>query len=125
MKRLAIRLLAGISIFLVLAVAVGWLAFVPGAKEPGYEFVIAWGGKGSGPGQFNDPTGLAVAGDEVFVADSRNGRVQVFDFNGNFKRQFGQPGNKPGDLKRPMNLDRKSTRLNSSHIPLSRMPSSA
>ena len=29
-----------------------------------------------------------------------------------------------GDLLRP-NIDRKSTRLNSSHIPLSRMPSSA
>ena len=30
-----------------------------------------------------------------------------------------------GGVKQPVFLDRKSTRLNSSHIPLSRMPSSA
>ena len=31
----------------------------------------------------------------------------------------------PAKLRRKVILDRKSTRLNSSHIPLSRMPSSA
>ena len=35
-------------------------------------------------------------------------------------------GHNPGDAKdKPSSKDRKSTRLNSSHIPLSRMPSSA
>lgn len=87
----------------VLAVA-GWIAFVPSAKEPPYEFVKAWGGPGSGPGEFSDPTGIAVADDAVFVADSRNGRIQVFDLDGNFKRQFGTPGEGVGELGRPMNL---------------------
>lgn len=82
----------------------GWLAFVPWAKEPGYVFVKTWGEKGTGPGQFSDPTGIAVTGDEVFVADSRNSRIQVFDFGGKFKRQFGTKGNGPGQLGRPMNL---------------------
>ena len=93
-----------IVIALAALIAVGWLAFVPSAKEPPYAFVTAWGEKGSAPGQFNDPTGIALAGDEVFVADSRNGRIQVFDLDGRFKRQFGTPGKGPGQLGRPMNL---------------------
>jgi DNA-binding beta-propeller fold protein YncE len=91
-------------ITLALLITIGWLAFVPSAKEPPYQFIAAWGEKGSDPGQFNDPTGIAVAGDEVFVADSRNGRIQVFDFDGHFRRQFGTPGKDSGQLGRPMNL---------------------
>ena len=93
MKKILLSMVA----VLVLAVLAGWLAFVPGAKEPGYRFISGWGEKGTGPGQFNDPTGIAIAGDEVFVADSRNGRIQVFDLKGKFLRQFGK-------LARPMNL---------------------
>jgi len=83
----------------------GWFLFVPQPSEPAYEFVTAWGGQGSGPGEFHDPTGIAIAGDEVFVADARNGRIQVFDLEGHFLRQFGSPGEGPGELGRPMNLD--------------------
>ncbi len=93
-----------IVIVLVALLAAGWLAFVPSAKEPPYTFVMVWGEKGDAPGQFNDPTGIAVAADEVFVSDSRNGRIQVFDRDGHFKRQFGTPGKNTGQLGRPMNL---------------------
>lgn len=92
-----------VAAMLTLALA-GWLAFVPGAREAGYEFVAAWGEPGSAPGQFKDPTGIAVAGDEVFVADARNGRIQVFDWSGKYLREFGQPGDGVGELGRPMNL---------------------
>lgn len=98
------RSLVVLIVGIVILLAAGWLAFVPSAQEPGYEFVKAWGGKGDGPGKFNDPTGIAVADGEVFVADSRNGRIQVFDLDGNFQRQFGHPGDAPGELGRPMNL---------------------
>lgn len=67
--------------------------------EPPYELVASWGTKGDGPGEFNDPTGIAVTADEVFVADARNQRIQVFDKQGKFKRAFGQD-----KLGRPMNL---------------------
>lgn len=93
-----------IAIALAVLIVAVWLAFVPQAKEPPYEFVSAWGEKGGAPGQFNDPTGIAVAGDELFVSDSRNGRIQVFDKDGRYKRQFGAPGNGPGQLGRPMNV---------------------
>ena len=104
MRRKLLKILGGGLVLLAVALAGGWLAFVPWPSEPGYEFVAAWGEKGDGPGQFNDPTGIAIAGNEVFVADSRNGRIQVFDFDGNFKRQFGAPGKGMGALGRPMNL---------------------
>ncbi|MDP2681472.1 MAG: NHL repeat-containing protein [Deltaproteobacteria bacterium] len=104
--KLTTAIKVGRTIIIVAAVfmVAGRLAFVPSAKEPSYRFVTAWGEKGDAPGQFNDPTGIAVAGDEVFVADSRNGRIQVFDLDGHFKRQFGSPGDGPGRLGRPMNL---------------------
>ena len=104
MRRKLLKFLGGLLLFLAVSLVGGWLAFVPWSKEPGYAFVTAWGEKGDGPGQFNDPTGIAVTGGEVFVADSRNGRIQVFDFEGNFKRQFGEPGKGLGELSRPMNL---------------------
>lgn len=99
-----LRVLGGTAAATLIAAIIGWIAFVPSPKEPGYVFVTAWGEMGSGPGQFRDPTGIAVAGDEVFVADARNSRIQVFDLDGNFKRAFGSPGKELGQLGRPMNL---------------------
>ncbi len=72
------RIVGGLVGAVAVLLAAGWLAFVPSAKEPGYEFVAAWGGAGTEPGRFNDPTGIAVANGEVFVSDARNGRIQVF-----------------------------------------------
>lgn len=43
-----------------------------------------------GDGQFREPWGIAVGGDgTVFVADTWNGRIQVFDAEGNFLRKWG------------------------------------
>lgn len=103
-RRTVLKIAGSIVAGLVVLALIGWAAFVPLAKEPPYEFAGTWGEKGSGPGQFNDPTGIAIANDEVFVADSRNGRIQVFDLDGHFKRQFGRPGEAYGELGRPMNL---------------------
>ena len=53
------------------------------------EWVGSWGSLGSGPGQFDTPHGVAVSPrDEVFVADRGNRRIQVFDTEGKFLRQF-------------------------------------
>ncbi len=103
-RQTALKIAGGVVAGMVVLFFAGWIAFVPSAQEPGYAFVKAWGERGSGPGQFHDPTGIAVSDGEVFVADSRNGRIQVFDFEGNFKRQFGEPGAGIGQLGRPMNL---------------------
>lgn len=99
--------IAGVVLAAILLAAAGWIAFVPSPQGPEYAFVKAWGGQGAGPGQFHDPTGIAVSADEVFVSDARNSRIQVFDYEGRFKRQFGGkagPLDAPGRLGRPMNL---------------------
>ena len=57
-----------------------------------------WGSKGTGDGQFDDPTSVAVdlATNKVYVADPRNKRIQVFDSNEHFLAkwlipEWGQP----------------------------------
>jgi len=89
----------------------GVLAFIPLGEGPAYRLAGSFGAAGDGPGQFDDPTGIAVAEDRVFVADSRNGRIQVFDRDGTFLRAFGAPGEAPGQLGRPMNLTIAQGRL--------------
>ena len=53
------------------------------------EWVASWGSLGSGPGQFDTPHGIAVSpDDEIYVADRGNRRIQVFDPEGNYLREF-------------------------------------
>ena len=56
-------------------------------------FLLGWGMKGSGPGQFDLPHSTAVDGDLVYVGDRENARIQIFDRNGRFLRElkFGHP----------------------------------
>jgi len=59
------------------------------------KFVMAWGHKGSGPGEFDTPHGLAIDSQgRIFVADRSNNRIQIFDQNGKLLaewKQFGRP----------------------------------
>jgi streptogramin lyase len=53
------------------------------------EWVMSWGSLGTGPGQFDTPHGIAVSpDDEIYVADRGNRRIQVFDTEGNYIREF-------------------------------------
>jgi DNA-binding beta-propeller fold protein YncE len=68
-------------------------------------FLGAWGTRGSGPGQFNFPTNLAVdGGGNVYVVDTGNFRIQVLDPEGKPVSSFGQPGDSPGDFQRPKGI---------------------
>ena len=54
---------------------------------------------GTGPAEFNWHRGMAVDGDDnVYVADSRNNRVQKLDATGHFLFLFGSHGNGPGQF---------------------------
>ena len=60
------------------------------------KFIKEWGRKGSAPGEFDTPHGLAMDSQgRLFVADLRNFRVQIFDQDGRYLaewKQFGMPG---------------------------------
>ena len=52
-------------------------------------FIDLFGESGDGNGQFNRPAGLAVDADgDVYVADLRNHRVQMFDREGRYLLKF-------------------------------------
>ena len=64
--------------------------------DPSLHFVFSMGGKdlkpGSEPGQLNEPVGLAIGKDgNVLVADTVNGRIAVFDEEGNWVRSLPLP----------------------------------
>jgi sugar lactone lactonase YvrE len=59
------------------------------------KFIKAWGKRGSGPGEFNEPHSIAMdSKGRVFVADRKNNRIEIFDQDGKFIdqwKQFGRP----------------------------------
>jgi DNA-binding beta-propeller fold protein YncE len=63
------------------------------------------GQKGSDPGEFGWPQGIAVAPDgKVYVSDTMNCRVQVFDHDLTWLRSFGSLGVQPGQFRRPKGI---------------------
>jgi sugar lactone lactonase YvrE len=58
------------------------LALAAAPAPAAWGVLSEWGSPGAAPGQFNNPNGIAVAGDRVHVADTLNKRVQVFDPEG-------------------------------------------
>ncbi len=57
------------------------------------KFIKSWGSRGSEQGQFNTVHGIAIdTQGNVYVADTGNKRIQVFDGDGNFKSQIENVG---------------------------------
>jgi DNA-binding beta-propeller fold protein YncE len=57
------------------------------------------------PGTFDRPTNIAVDNDSnVYVVDTFNNRIQVFDADGQFLRMFGREGNIAGTFMRPKGI---------------------
>ena len=55
--------------------------------------LLTWGSSGSGDGQLNDPTAVAIdpTTNKVYVADPRNKRIQLLDSNGKFPTKWPVP----------------------------------
>jgi tripartite motif-containing protein 71 len=68
-------------------------------------FMLKWGSSGTGIGQFSTPSDLAVdANGHIYVADTGNSRIQIFDGNGNWLGSFGSSGSQPGQLLNPKGI---------------------
>src|SRR3990170_2948111 len=70
-----------------------------------YSLITTMGERGAAEGQFNYPTNVVVDKEGyLYVVDSMNFRVQVFDRDGAFDGTYGNPGNEPGTLARPRGI---------------------
>ena len=66
------------------------------AQAQTYSYAFQFGSYGSGDGQLNIPYGVALdAAGNIYVADSGNQRVQVFNSQGNFLFKFASPAFDP------------------------------
>lgn len=64
-----------------------------------------WGSKGTGESQFNTPRTIAVGPDgSIYVADTGNHRIQVFNQDGEFVLQWGSQGTGQGQFNEPWGL---------------------
>ena len=71
----------------------------------GIVYVRTFGSGGSGAGQFNGPEQVAVVGNDVYIADFNNNRIQRFKKStGAYVSQFGTAGSGPGQLSNPSGL---------------------
>jgi DNA-binding beta-propeller fold protein YncE len=69
---------------------------------------IGTGGKAhtlTSPGDFSKPSNVAVDKEgNLYVSDTWNNRIEVFDADGEFIRQFGKHGDGPGYFARPKGI---------------------
>ena len=64
--------------------------------DDGADFLFAFGRPGSARGRFDEPSGIAVDHQcNVYVADTGNGRTQMFDAEGRLMQAFGNQQNAP------------------------------
>jgi DNA-binding beta-propeller fold protein YncE len=94
--------------FLMLSVAAGLLVALQGVaqmpQDHWYE-VCQFGAAGTNASQFDHPYGIALdTNGLIYVADSWNNRIQVFQPSGTFVRQWGTSGAAPGQLGWPWAL---------------------
>lgn len=74
------------------------------AKQDG-RLLFQFGRNGRQEGEFNYPTNIFVGKDEfIYVTDSLNFRVQIFDKDGNFVTAFGKHGDGSGDFSKPKGI---------------------
>ena len=66
---------------------------------------LDWGGSGSGNGKFDNPYGITTDPDgNVYVTDTDNFRVQVFNANGAFDFTFGSQGVDDDEFQEPLGI---------------------
>ena len=83
---------SGWKVFFTGALLLSGLVSAQAQRMPQDAWVLSrsWGSSGSGEGQFASPRGVAVGPDgRIYVADWNNHRIQVFEPDGTFVRQWG------------------------------------
>ena len=79
--------------------------------HPGGSMAFAFGAKGTQPGCFDEPRGLAVAAGRVWVADMCNHRLQAFGLDGRLLCAVGGHGDGPAQFRYPVGVGVAAGRL--------------
>jgi streptogramin lyase len=102
-----LRFLVAVLVF-VLALATAGASGASNVAHPraaAPAFLLQWGSKGTGNGQFDRPSFVAVDDDGfVYVADSGNHRIQKFDEDGVYVSQWGRYGSGDADFNFPRGI---------------------
>jgi DNA-binding beta-propeller fold protein YncE len=76
---------------------------VEGLSESG-AFLTQFGSKGSGNGQFTEPTGVAMSEGSFYVVDHGDDRIEQFSTLGAYVGQFGSKGSGPAQFTEPYGI---------------------
>ena len=68
------------------------------------ELIKCVGQQGSKEGEFNDPRGITLHDNQVYVSDRNNHCIQVFYLDLEFVRSIGSRGNKRGKFNAPVDI---------------------
>ena len=106
MNRRFFRIVASLPIFFFLILVFWTFSMEAGSESPGrFRLVTTWGTTGQAPGQFHEPMGLASDPQgNLYVADTRNARIQKLTSDGSFLLAWGQPGEGPGEFSKPVDV---------------------
>jgi len=67
--------------------------------------VARFGGEGSGPGMFSKPSAISVTVEgNVYIVDTGNNRVQIFDVRGRYIKEIGGFGFNPDQFDNPVDI---------------------
>jgi DNA-binding beta-propeller fold protein YncE len=90
------------SLLPLLILLVGGLGLLPSPADAAPQFILKWGTTGTGGGQFDEPSGIAVGPNgDVYVVDRNNDRVQMFSSTGVLMTQWGSTGTGNGQFDNP------------------------
>jgi DNA-binding beta-propeller fold protein YncE len=80
------------------------MKFNSSLSDPG-SYVMQWGAKGAGSGQFDSPVKVAIdLFGRLYVTDFGNNRIQEFDSSGNYLSAWGSSGSGSGEFNGPMGI---------------------
>ena len=60
------------------------------------------GTAGGFSGEFSSPDGIAIGGEDIYVADAGNNRIEEMNTKGEYVGSFGRTGSEPGQLRNPV-----------------------
>lgn len=83
---------------------VGYIAWFPSPLESSYKLKKSWGKSESEPGALRNPGCLFVFTQKLFVCDTDNSRILVFNHQGDFLHHIGSHQEHSARLTKPVNI---------------------